>query len=304
MPAFAGMTAVGWHDGGELTGLVGVMGGEKGLSLIEVLLSLAVFAFMFVVITQIMEQNYRQGKKMQSDIKQNSRFDNVKDLLRSDLSAVSFFLDVNANFKQNFPLEKQKQSVISQRAGKSFREDSSLRVIFDPHFVFQGTEKELEFVTYSFSEGTEGKQWLKIRYHIGDCPEWEKASDGNCLLRTSREFFGDSAQDIPENQLVILRDFQSVEWAYSQDHQLSKEWKTEWKNNFDSSPALKTLSFPSYVQLKIQRENRENIWTFSVSQSHLLAWSPYAKGWTRWPKVAAPKKTSTNTTSGDGGVGR
>ena len=270
--------------------------GSKGLSLLEVLLALGIFSFMFVVITQIVEQNYRQGKKMQTDIRQNSRFDNVRDLLKTDLASVSFFLDVNANFRRYFPLGEE-ETLISDRDKQDLRDKNSLPVFFDSDFLFLGTQKELEFVSYSFSEGSEDKQWLHIRYQVEDCPE---RSGAYCLIRSSREFFGESSQNIPENQLIVLRAFQSLEWSYSSDYKL--EWKQEWKSG-SGSGLPQALSFPSYVQIRIQSEDQEDIsWIFLVSQSHLIAWSPYAKKWTHWPKVEdkIKPKPASGATSGVG----
>ena len=249
---------------------------SKGMSLFEVLIALAVFSFLFVVITQIVEQNYRQTKKIQTDIRQKTSFDNVTELIKTDFSSVSFFLDVNANFMMYFPLPTEEKNLTNSQKN-AVKAPKSNPVFFNSSFVFRGAEDEVEFVSYTFSEGEPDRQWLSVRYYVEDCPGVKNPS--SCLIRSSRRFWGES--DPIENELVVLRGFQSLELSYSSSYEMEKDWQDEWKSLPNS------LSFPSYVQMRVKKQEEDAVWIFPVSQSHLMRWNPYAKEWTRWPKLEA-----------------
>ena len=93
---------------------------EKGMTLIEMLLSLGIFAFMFIFIAQIMKQNYRQVNKMSKDSRSSHSQSHILDIMRQDFRGVSYLLDVNHNLYAKFPIEEvedsQTQKVFHQKS--------------------------------------------------------------------------------------------------------------------------------------------------------------------------------------------
>ena len=86
---------------------------ETGMTLIEILLSLGIFAFMFLFMAQITKQNYRQVKKMSKDSRNFHSLSHIRDIMSHDFRGVSYMLDLNHNLDAKFPIEEETLSEVS-----------------------------------------------------------------------------------------------------------------------------------------------------------------------------------------------
>ena len=176
--------------------------GSRGMTLLETLVALSIFAFMFVFISQFVKQSHRQAKKSKKNIYSTSSLFNIFDLMKQDFQGVGYFLDLNENLNIKFPIERQNDGFsppadsdlqknlkdnLQNRGGRS-----SLPVLFSPYFVFEGSDEEISFVSWSFSPSaldSSSAQWIKIYYQVKDCDNLEEDSSGSCLLRTVSRFW-------------------------------------------------------------------------------------------------------------------
>lgn len=278
---------------------------KKGMSLLEMLVALGIFAFMFMFIAQFLKQNHRQTKKIKKDIQFKSSLSHVISLIRQDFKGVAYFLDLNDNLNLYFPAQaKQPQSSPNtsfvNRPTKALQ-SKSLSVQFSPYFVFKGASDEIWFVSYSFSRSSNKSsvaQWIRIRYHIEECDDFNNKSGGLCLFRsTSRSWKPEEKLEL-EERLVLLRGFDSLKFNYASQNIPSPVWDEEWKHDFASQNRTSRFLgfFPSLVKMELKKQDRKQNFIFTVSQSYLKAWNPIAKAYEGFPQWTPPvsKKKKVN----------
>ena len=288
---------------------------HQGMTLLEALVALSLFAFMFVFITRTLQQSHRQAKKIKQDIRWTSSLSHVLDLIRQDFQGVGYLLDINQNLNIRFPIEKDKdqpvsiggesvQSRSSPQQGLKKNQDTNKTavspVFLSPYFVFDGKDDEIHFVSYSFSHlalNPSSAQWIKIRYSVQNCNNIEKDDPGFCLIRSANKYWELEEKEEPEETLILLRGLSSLEFSYSGTEDfLARVWKEEWKweyslfsQNVDLEK-LQTLPFPAVVKMEMEKEERKQIFFFPVSHSYLRSWNPYDKTYPGFPRWLPPKK--------------
>jgi len=275
-------------------------------SLLELLVALSVFAFLFLFITQLVRQNHRQAAKIKKDLKMTGSIYHTVNLIQYDLFASAYFLDLNLNFKTHFPLKKEEdalQSSLTQVPNTTVFSDSKNNkdLFLDSEVVFKGESREMEFVSYSFSKNNPFKQWMKIRYVAEDCPvdDSPSGSSGFCLMRYEQPVWN-SFEDLKweEPGLVVMEDLDSISFFYSDNYSLiDPEWDEEWEledaqNVSLEQESLKELPLPVRVQIDFKRKDSSAAeqWVFPVSQVRLKEWSPYFKGFNSFEEWKPPKK--------------
>ena len=278
----------------------------KGMSLLEMLISLGLFSFMFVFIIQFVRQNQRQVRKINQELSQNSSFDHVIDLIKKDFNSISFLFDLNSNFSQNFPVEKNQEALQApsvRTAPKPAASPQSLSVFMSPYFVFKGQEDEVEFVSYSLRESSEEdldlKQWIQIRYFIQDCPSLNESSPSSCLMRAVKKYWGFTEERPVEETLVLFRGFKSLKFSYLKG---SGSFNQDWEDRWELERAVvfpetslefpQELPFPFRVRLEMETQKEEFVWSFNVADSLLNSWNPFSKeffNFTKWEPAKKPK---------------
>ena len=282
----------------------------KGMTLLEMLVALGLFAFMFMFISQSLRQSHRQARKIKKDIQWKSSLSNVLNLMRQDLQGVSYFLDIHKSLEIQF-YPKEGQTGHSEIASASFdlktessSQKSGFPVDLSPYFVFEGENNEIQFHSYSFSQSAlnpSSSQWIKIHYYVEDCNHLDGKSSGSCLIRSARRDWDPREERKREEQMVLFRKLDSLKFSYSDTGQLSDEgWNEKWKIEHirrDRNTSLihpRQLPFPATVKMEIEQENRKQVYFFSVSQFHLRTWNPYLKNYKGFPKWTPPKEKNTN----------
>ena len=293
---------------------------SRAFSLLEMLVALALFTFLFLFITQIVRQNHRQAAKIKKDLELTDSIYHVVNLIKEDLSSVTYFLDLSYNFRTHFPLVIKENSEglsqnlnltadtsIAQASNSSFKNI----VLLDNEVVFKGGSQEMEFVSYSFSKNTNFKQWMKIRYAVEDCPA--DRSSGDCLMRYEKL---DWNRDLPDSEaweepaLVVREGLESLQFLYSDDYGLiDTEWREKWKPETQRFQAGNKSSFQDYgsvtmasdwpqdipIPARVQivfkkKDSSDEQWVFPVSQVRLKEWSPYRKDFRSFERWTPPKK--------------
>lgn len=282
---------------------------SNGMTLLETLIALGIFAFMFIFISQFVKQSYRQSSKSKKNIYSTSSLFNIFDLMRQDFQGVGYLLDLNENLNIKFPIEEQDNSsspadsdfpANGKRDLRNTNNKSSLPVLLSPYFVFEGVDEEMSFTSWSFSPSaldSSSAQWIKVHYQVRDCDSFGEDSSGSCLLRTVSRFWENEKDDNPKETHVLLRGFQSLKFFYSNTEDfLEDDWKDQWKlRDSLSFPGSSlnypnTMPFPSVVKMEMETEKSKQVFFFPVSSSYLKTWNPYDKSYSDFPKWKPPKK--------------
>lgn len=283
---------------------------SKGMTLLEILVAISLLSFMFIFIVQAVKQSRRQAKKIKQDITWKSSLSNVLDLIRQDFQGVSYFLDIHQNLEVIvYEEEEETPQEILKRAEDQSKDSEapqkSFPVNLSPYFIFEGKEDEVRFYSYSFSNSILDKssaQWMEIRYQIKDCSALEGNSSSRCLIRLAGRYWDVEEEKEEEENLILLRDFDSLKFSYSDAGDLSDDiWDEEWsakgsswqhKNSsfFYSVTDANQQAFPKMVKIEIEKENQKQIFLFPVSYSYLSSWNPYDKAYEGFPQWLPPKK--------------
>lgn len=288
---------------------------QRGMTLLEVLVSISIFAFMFLFIAQVTKQSHRQVKKIKKDTRSSYSLSHVLDIMRQDFRGVAYLLDLNYNFYAQFPIEMEKDQSLGFEEEKSLgranqeAQKAYLPIFFSTQYVFQGTEREVEFSSYSFLKSSDLEslaQWIKIRYSVESCPQSGEGSKADCLFRSVKKFWNNEVkEDEEEEKLILLRGFQSLSFFYASSVDfLEGEWKKEWEPEKISdrggsySNQIVQVPFPSVVKIEWEKENRRQSVFFPISSFHLKAWNPIEKDFPGFPKWESPKKTGKTSPAG------
>ena len=73
------------------------------MTLLEVVVTLAIFATAFTYISQMLQFHLKQQKKINSRIEIFRAKENVFEILKQDLKATLFFYDINFHFLELYP---------------------------------------------------------------------------------------------------------------------------------------------------------------------------------------------------------
>ena len=273
----------------------------KGMTLLEILLSLSIFTVMFTFITQMVQQNRRQALKIKKTMHSSSSFDNVIELIKEDFNSIAFLFDLNDNLRRNFPLNLDSKAPTIQGLGESPSQGQK-PVFMSPSFVFSGEDDKIEFVSYSLTEATDDsslKQWIQIRYFIEDCPSLDNSSSSPCLMRSSKSSWSLEKDREEEETLTLLRDFKSLSFSYLRSlSPLDQNWKDSWKLekaiSFSDSSSIEfpqELPFPIRVRFEIETQKDEQVWDFNVANPYLSSWNPFSKDFFQFTEWKPPKET-------------
>ena len=262
---------------------------------------------MFVFISRAVQQSHRQTRKIKQDLQTTSSFSHVLDLIRRDLQGVGYLLDLNENLNIQFPIEQKKEDLLPDNDPSDSEKDlqnkdqrSTLPVLLNPNFIFEGENEKMSFISYSFSNSALDKsssQWIKILYSIQDCPHLEKDQKKSCLTRSVNRYWNLIEDKEPEETFVLLRDFKSLKFFYSSTEEfLDEKWLEKWK--LENSLPIQVFStayprkapFPSFIKMEMEQEGFEQSFLFPVSSSYLRSWNPYNKAYSGFPKWNPPKK--------------
>ena len=278
------------------------MKSSKGMTLLEILIALVIFTFMFVFIVQTVKQSRRQVQKIQTDIKNISSFDYVIELIKEDFNSVAFFFDLNDNFRKGFPIKLNTKESRQQGASSIEKNDAKKPVFLSPYFVFRGEEDKIEFVSYSLTGSSLDQsiqQWIQIRYFIQDCETLDKSSVSPCLIRSSKRYWDMEGEREEEETLTLLRDFKSLKFSYLDGGELfNQKWQDQWKvektvSFSENSVELpQELPFPFRVKIEMEKQDREYVWNFNVANFYLVSWNPFSKEFFEFPKWTPAKKES------------
>ena len=282
------------------------MNRSKGMTLLEMLVSLGIFTFMFIFITQVVKQSQRQVRKIKQEIHKTSSFDHVIELIKKDFNSVSFLLDLNDNFRHSFPvkrnLDESSNRLSPDLSNKKLKNSSQKNPVFmSPYFIFKGEEDKIEFVSYSLTDSAQEnslEQWMQIRYFIQDCPDVDKSSSSSCLLRSSKRYWNLERERGEGEALVLFRGFKSLKFSYLiSSNVLNQEWRDSWKLerslSFPGSSIgfPQELPFPFRVKLEVETQDTKQTWSFNVAGFYLRYWNPFNKEFFTFPKWKPPKKT-------------
>lgn len=281
---------------------------SHGLTLLEMLIAMSIFSFMFIFISQITKQSYRQVKKIQSKNRHALSLSNALDVMRQDFRGAFYFVDINHNLYSHFPKILDKKNSQNPSSFQNFnvilkntdntRQHSKKFIILPKHLAFRGSHNEIKLYSYSFlqtdHQDFKPSQWLQIRYFVQNCTMYKNHS---CLMR-SASLTDQNTQNQTETSYVVLKKFKSISFFYADRNSFATDtWAEEWSPEliFNTGKIVThkkhQLSLPVAVKIQIKTTHQDKSFVFPVSSTYQRTWNIIEKNLIHIPVLkTTPKK--------------
>ena len=238
---------------------------KKGMTLLEILISLMIFSFASIYISRVLNKSLTQKKKIDKDIKEQRATSNILEILKQDLLGVLLSSDISSELRKLHPLPSSAPSL----ATPSF---TRLSKVFD----FQGTEDTLSFVTFSQNPASPKEyQLIKVDYFLKTCSSYNQKESSQCLIRGVSSEWEDIEDTSKRKTITLFENIIALEFSYYNSEK--KEWQDDWdfldlKKQILRKPSLNFTFLPSSIRLRQERSSAKNKITdvtFPVSHSFL-----------------------------------
>lgn len=255
---------------------------QKGFTLIEVLISLAILATLGVMISQAISQGVKSKKKIQDQIDEVSALREAVKLMERDIQLAYHHRDwekelqdliqkkvtSNSNKSPNGAAANQGLSGTpglsgvagSPQTGQTQNTNEPQREVerLDPTTHFIGSDSELHFVTMNTSRmSRDSKQadFIEVGYALKDCKSADGKNTSKCLWRrTNKDVDDDPTKDGEE--MVILENV--TEFALKYIGRGKQDWVKDWKTkSTDDSTTKDTFPLAVEISITVQKKSEK-----------------------------------------------
>ncbi len=245
------------------------MGLQKGFTLIEVLITIAILATLTVLTTQSISQAIQAKGKLQSQLADVSRLRDALRLMEGDINLSYHYRDLDKEIKKL--LKKQATSnsqsqQIDPNTGLPSNDPNSDSATAatkaeappqDPTTHFVGTGESLSFVTMNNARlirNTKQADFMEVGYSVRDCRSLKnEGGNSKCLWRRSSPH---ADLDVTKggDEVVLLENVSEFKLRYIGKGK--QDWGSEWRSDQQGDGITKG-NFPQAVEISITTEREE-----------------------------------------------
>ena len=258
---------------------VGIQLNKKGMTLLEVIIALSLFAVIAVSLMKTTDTVLKYRKTITEKSKEIKLNRNFTQILRKDLKNIFFIEDLNSKMHIAF-IERKKNPVPRTANPKNSRPGANTsrgpnppetidtteyeQTQIAPYLSnqiqitggFYGEENSLKISTFSntrlWSDDKTGEH-NEVSYYIKTCQEKKnKKNSSECLWRSSSSLVDDNPEELEaQEELVLLERVKKFQISYF--NMFKEEWSNEWKTNPTDNKNL-----PAIIRLNIEYENEKS----------------------------------------------
>ncbi len=229
---------------------------SSGFTLVEILITLTIFASMAILINQSMQYAIKTQKKIQEQMDIQSRLLNASQVLEEDLHKTFYYRDkhrfiwnnVKTRMKKTSSLKKKIPSLLINYGANPKRES--------PHTPFIGKEQEMHFTTLHHQRlqtDVQEATFTEVSYLIRSCRDPQSNENYSlCLWRRSSPLVDKKPEDGGQS-LVLLENLKSFKLGYLGE-KLS-DWSAEW-NSERTNDSRHYNQFPFLVSIEMEMEGK------------------------------------------------
>lgn len=243
---------------------------KKGMTLLEVLISLTIFAFTALYISRVFNKSLKQKIELDRDIKSQRIISNILDVLNQDLMSSILTSDISYELNSLYSVNNQDNDLLQN---SNNLKNQNLRSI---NFNFEGKKDKLTFMTFSRNPANPKEyQVIKVDYFLQNCTPPNKTKSSQCLMR-GVSLYWKNLEDTSKMKTNIL--FENINaFQFSYYNSVEGEWMDEWNfvntdTDIKRSPDLNHTILPSALKLKMEMDSKKpakiNI-TFPISHPFL-----------------------------------
>ena len=227
---------------------------QKGFTLIETLLTVAILAVMSVLAAQTIQRSMQAKVKLQDQIDDLSRVRDALRLMERDLALAYHHRD----FEKEIADKVKTLSKPASTGPPGFAPPPDAPEVReaprqDPTTFFAGSEEEMNFVTLNYSRiqaNARQADFQEVGYSLKACRE---KNQGKCLWRrTSAVVDSDVAHG--GNEIALLDHVQELKYRYIGKGK--QDWVSEWRSDKGGDAVTKD-HFPAAVEISLTFQKGE-----------------------------------------------
>lgn len=228
---------------------------RRGMTLIEVLLSVAILATLSALAARAISQAIRAKTKIQEQIDDVSRVRDAIRLIERDINLAYHHLDIEKELddlvkKKPAPAVPPGAPPPTTTAAPEPPREAPRK---DPTTHFIGSEEDVSFVTMNNARMVRDSRqadFLEVGYAVRDCSSTSGQGSSKCLWRRSSPYVDD---DVTKGgvEVVLLENVTEFELKYIGKGK--QDWVTTWRTD-QSGDATTKNNFPQAVQVSLTVE--------------------------------------------------
>ena len=240
---------------------------NKGFSLLEVIVSLIIFSFIGIYITQNVRSSVKSRKNFYPKMEENFRARSSFLLIKKDINQAFHFKDFYIT-TYNQAITEFKKTYAKELAKKAKKDKKRIEIppkeIKESTF-FKGDASEFSFTSLSSLDNfsLETPFAVNIKYGLEPCKGLKSQEQTDCLVRKEWIFGQEEPTDSEVKTQVLLENVQSLELFYLKEN--SDEKLSQWSSLEEGYQN----QFPSAVEVLIELKSKKKLkWILSVHFSN------------------------------------
>ena len=251
------------------------VGNKKGMTLLETLISLILFAFIAIFLISTEKATRKYQKKLSDRVLSMKLKRNVFQIIRSDIQNMFYTVDTNALAHVDY-LKKEKgllyrietADLDANLIDSEVEDFERMEVNSYMHsFVavaggFEGKKDEMRLTSFSYKRFYEnekaGDQNIVV-YYLKPCKSAvTRQKKDSCLWRKFSSFSNQDSDNLKDfSEFVLLEGVKRFELSYYNLY--SNEWLSEWQTHPQDRNFL-----PAAVHIKIESEDKKSLPTGEI----------------------------------------
>lgn len=239
-----------------------VLRSRAGMTLIEVLISVAILATLMTLAARTISQAVKSKTKIQEQIDDVSKVRDALRLIERDVNLAYHQVDFEKEL-QDLIKKKNTQTATTTTGGRPPTPTPPTPEIprkterHDPSTHFMGSSESMSFVTMNtvhMVRDAREADFIEVGYELRDCTSATGKGSSKCLWRRSSPFVdGDVTKGGVE--VVLLENV--TEFGLKYIGKGKQDWVTEWKTEKGGDATTKN-NFPQAVQISLTVEKDLN----------------------------------------------
>lgn len=232
------------------------MKNQRGFTLIELMIALAILATLTVLTSQAISQAVKAKIKLQDQIDDVSRMRDAVRLIEKDLNLAYHYRDVEKEIeelikKKNNP-NQNPQAQPAPIPTPAVPREAPRR---DPETHFVGNNESVNFVTMNNARtvrNTRQADFIEIGYSLRDCRNLRSESSSKCIWRRSTPLVD---LDVTKggDEVVLMENVSEFKLRYIGKGK--QDWVSDWRTDAQGDGATKG-KFPQAVEVSVTMEKK------------------------------------------------
>ncbi len=262
------------------------MKSQKGFTLIEVLITVAILGMMTVLATQSIQQAIKSKVKIQDQIDDVSRMRDALRLIEGDINEAFHYRDVEKELSDL--IKKKSASKNPQVPNQEQFSPPPEAPRVDPTTYFVGSGEKMDFVTMNNARMVRNMKqadFIEVGYSAKSCKSLTgEMGSSQCLWRRSTTWVD---EDVTKggDEVVLLENVSEFKLRYIGKGK--DDWVSEWRSDTGGDAVTKN-NFPSAVEVSLTVERKD------PKTSKIKKYSMQIVAQIRFPNNEEPKDANAN----------